>query len=64
MHMLKSSSFITFSMLGSFEVSSLVISSKNVVFVWSCLGDACYIQRIVIVLFFETYLSHCIFYCV
>ena len=38
MCMLKSPSIIAFSMLGSFEVSSSVISSRKVVFVWSCLG--------------------------
>ena len=38
MCMLKFPSIIAFSMLGNFEVSSLVISSKNAVFVRSCLG--------------------------
>ena len=33
MYMLKSPSIIAFSMLGSFEVSSSVISSENIVFV-------------------------------
>ena len=49
--MLKSPSITAFSMLGSFAVSSSVISSRKIVFVWSCFGGGWCKPRISVVLF-------------